>query len=411
MESEIKNINNKTHYDVIVVGAGASGLMCALTAGQRGRRVLVLEKAKKVGKKILISGGGRCNFTNRVVRPENYISQNEHFCKSALSRFDNQDFLEYVHRYQIPYHERAQGRLFCDGTAREIVDVLLEECRLGNVSIHTECEITKVIPLNPSDHVHLSEARYQLETTLGVYTCASLVVATGGLSIPKMGASGWGHRLAKQFDLQVIPCKPGLTPFRWKKQHLEKLKILSGISTEACLEVGSQVFTEPMLFTHQGLSGPVSLQASNYWSHGDPLKVNLFPEEDLFSFLKRRKSSNPQMEIKTALAEKLPRRLVQSWLDAFGDNQVLQHCSQQKLQQIAEVFQDILIEPEGVVGYSVAEVTLGGVDTYELSSKTMEAKKAPGLYFIGEVVDVTGWLGGYNFQWAWASGYCSGLHV
>ncbi|MEJ1497496.1 MAG: NAD(P)/FAD-dependent oxidoreductase [Candidatus Sedimenticola sp. (ex Thyasira tokunagai)] len=393
-----------SHYDVIIIGAGASGLMCAMTAGQRGRRVLVLEHAAKVGRKILISGGGRCNFTNIYVEAENYLSANPHFCKSALKRYTQWDFIALVEKYAIPYHERDHGQLFCDNSAREILDMLLAECRGAAVTIKTECEVMAIT----------HQERFLLQTEGGDFSADSLVIATGGLSIPSMGASDFGLQVARQFGHEVLPPRAGLVPFMFSDHYKTISERLSGIAVKATLACGAHSFTENILFTHRGLSGPAVLQISNYWRPGDIVSVNLLPGRDAEELLLGIKRQQPKSLLRNPLAEYLPKRLLLEleqllWPD-FADRPVGDFPNKLLL-EIATGISDWQLKPSTTEGYRTAEVTLGGVDTAQLSSKSMESRCRSGLFFIGEVVDVAGHLGGYNFQWAWSSGYAAGLFV
>ncbi len=392
------------NFDLIVIGGGAAGLMCALTAGQRGRRVLLVDHAERVGKKILISGGGRCNFTNLNVEPENFLSHNPHFCKSALSRFKPQDFIALVEKHGIAYHEKTLGQLFCDGKAIQIVNLLLDECRKGGVRIQTQYRIEKI------DRIE-NQGRFRLQTNAGEFETQSLVIATGGLSVPKIGASAFGYEIAKQFGLPLIPCRPGLVAFRLGDKELKNVEGLSGISVEALVSCNTQSFREAMLFTHKGLSGPAILQISNYWQAGDPIEVNLLPDFHLEKTIPQWKKERPRAELKSCLNAHLSKRLVQRWLEVEPGNKPLCQYNPKEIHAIATRFHRWEVVPSGTAGYRSAEVTTGGVDTDALSSKTFETKSVPGLYFIGEVLDVTGWLGGYNFQWAWASGHCAGLAI
>ncbi len=393
--------------DVLIIGAGAAGLMCAATAGQRGRRVLVVDHANKVGKKILMSGGGRCNFTNLYTGPENFLSQNPHFCKSALSRYGPEDFIELVNRHNIAYHEKKSGQLFCDNKAKDILALLLNECQSVGADIHTRCTIDKVKALDDG---------FEVVSNLGRLQCQSLVVATGGLSIPKMGASAWGYEMAEQFGLNRVPVRAGLVPFTLDKLVLDKLSQLSGSSLDVIVKCKGVSFRDDMLFTHRGLSGPAMLQISSYWHAGEKLVINLLPQPDLFEVLQDGQKSRPKVELKTLLAgymsKNIARVLIELWYPGQGySRKPLNQFSRQQLRDIARQFHCWTLKPSGTEGYRSAEVTLGGVDCNELSSKTMEAKKQKGLYFIGEVVDVTGHLGGFNFQWAWASAVAAGGFV
>ena len=378
-------------YDVIVAGGGAAGLMCALRAGQRGRRVLVLEHADKVGKKILISGGGRCNFTNLESRPEAFLSANPHFCKSALARYTQHDFIGLVDRHRIAWHEKTLGQLFCDGSSRQIVALLLAECDAVGVEVKVAHRITGV---ERSD-------RFTVATDHGAFTAPALVLATGGLSIPKMGATGFAHDTARRFGLALTETRPALVPLTLKVPEL------SGVSLEVVARLGRAGFREAMLFTHRGLSGPAILQVSSYWREGEEIVVDLLPDTDATAFLKERKRSRPKAELRTVLGEMLPQRLAQH-LAADG---TIANLRDRDLEALADRLKAWKIVPTGTEGYAKAEVTVGGVDTGELSSRTMAATKVPGLFVVGEAVDVTGWLGGYNFQWAWSSGWAAGEAV
>jgi len=389
--------------DVLIIGASASGLMCAIEAGKRGRKVVVLDHANKAGKKILMSGGGRCNFTNMDVTSENFISHNPHFCKSALSRYTQWDFIGMVNDHNIAYHERDLGKLFCDESAKDILEMLLTECRKVNVKIHLNTKI---------DEIDKTENSFITRTGNGEYRSDSLVVACGGLSIPKMCASPLGYRIAEQFDHHIWPTSAGLVPLTLQNHDKEQLEGLSGISVESNVSNERMAFNkENILFTHRGLSGPAILQISSYWQAGEAIKVNLLPELDVEAFIKARQTKQPNIKLKNLLSEILPKRLIPALFEEEIIDKPLQELSQIRISDIAEQLQNWKIKPNGTEGYRTAEVTLGGVDCDELSSKTMESKKTKGLYFIGEVVDVTGWLGGYNFQWAWSSGWCAGQVV
>jgi len=390
-------------FDVIIIGASASGLMCAIEAGRRQRKVLVLDHANKAGKKILMSGGGRCNFTNLDVSADNYISHNPHFCKSALSRFSQWDFVAMVETYKIPYHEREHGQLFCDGSAKAIRDMLLAECRQVNVSIRLETIIKKVVK-QPT-------MGFRLETSKGGLECDSIVIATGGLSIPKMGATPFGYKIAEQFGIKVLPPVAGLVPFTLHDKDKARFAALSGIAVECIVSAGQKAFRENLLFTHRGLSGPAMLQISSYWQAGEMLHINLVPDLELEEVLSGLQQQAAKQQLKTVLSRYLPKRLLTAILDARTLEQAVATLSIKQCQMIAQQLHDWCIQPNGTEGYRTAEVTLGGVDTDALSSKTMACQDIAGLYFVGEVVDVTGWLGGYNFQWAWASGWCAGQYV
>ncbi len=375
-------------FDVVVLGGGAAGLMCAMRAGHRGRKVLLLDHAEKVGKKILISGGGRCNFTNLDARPEAFLSANPHFAKSALARYTQHDFIELVNRHKIAWHEKTLGQLFCDGSARQIVAMLLDECAAVGVDVRVAHKVTRV---EKSD-------RFTVATDHGDFFAASVVLATGGLSIPKMGATGLAHEVARQFRLRVTETRPALVPLTLPVPEI------SGVSLEVEARCGRARFREALLFTHRGLSGPAILQVSSYWKPGQEITVDLLPDLDAASFLKERKRTRPKAELRTILAEILPQRLAQS----LATEGTMAGQRDRDLETLANRIKLWTVVPTGTEGYAKAEVTLGGIDTDGLSSKTMEAKKVPGLYAIGEAVDVTGWLGGYNFQWAWSSGWVAG---
>ena len=384
-------------YDVTIIGAGAAGMMCAAECARRGRRTLVIEHTKKAGEKIRISGGGRCNFTNLDARPEAFISANPHFCKSALSRYDQHDFIALVDAYRIDWHEKTLGQLFCDDSAVQIIDMLLAE--MGDAELRLNCAV---------ETVEQAVDGYRLSTSQGAVSTEALVIATGGKSIPKIGASGFGYQIARQFGLNVLETRAGLVPFTLSKDQLEAQKPLVGVAAEVNATAGGATFEEALLFTHRGLSGPAALQASSYWREGEDLVLAFGDAEEIFEHLKEARRENGRQALQTALAEGLPRALAQHLAAKIDAPDRLADMSNVKLQEIAAILTDWRIRPLGTEGYRTAEVTLGGVDTDELNAKTMEVKKAPGLYFIGEVVDVTGWLGGYNFQWAWSSGWAAG---
>lgn len=387
--------------DVVIIGAGAAGLMCAGAAVQRGRHVIVLDHAIKIGEKIRISGGGRCNFTNLHCQPERFISANPHFCKSALSRYTQQDFMAMVNRHGIAWHEKTLGQLFCDGPAQQIIDMLLSECT--GAGIYTGVTVRRIEKTNSHFHVW---------TNNGDYECASLVIASGGLSIPKIGASSFGYDIARQFNLNVVPPRAALVPLTFQPELLALTKPLSGIGIDPTrISCGKMSFDEAMLFTHRGLSGPAILQISSYWENGDDIIVNLSPKRDVLKHLKNMRQTQGKKMLRTILADMLPQRLADMIADLAGVDGILGDLPDRKLQLVADVISAWRIKPSGSEGYRTAEVTRGGVDTDALSSKTMEVKSVPGLYFIGEVLDVTGWLGGYNFQWAWSSGWCAGQAV
>jgi predicted Rossmann fold flavoprotein len=381
-------------FDVVVLGGGAAGLMCALVAGYRGRHVVVLENSDRIGKKILISGGGRCNFTNLGCTPENFLSSNPHFCKSALARYTPRDFLAMVERHRIPYHEKTKGQLFCDRSARDIVGMLEAECAKAGVEIRADVRVVSV----------RRDAGFRVEASAGEFRAQSLVVATGGLSIPKIGATPFGYELAKQFGVKIRPCRPALVPLVWSKQDAAAFADLAGVSTEVTAVSDGASFQDKMLFTHRGLSGPAILQVSSYWELAKAIELDLLPGQDISASLRKRGARRDVSTAKAALRRFLPQRLADRWLAlhpprAWTDN---------ALNTWSNEMHHWRVSPAATEGYEKAEVTAGGIDTDELSSKTMEAKRVPGLYFVGEVVDVTGWLGGYNFQWAWASGVCAG---
>jgi len=387
--------------DVIIIGAGASGLMCAIEAGKRGRKVLVLDHANKAGKKILMSGGGRCNFTNYSIEPNNYISHNPHFCKSALSRYTQWDFLALIGRYRIPFHERDHGQLFCDESAKDILDMLLAECDKAGAVVQLNTHI---------DSIDRPTERFQLKTGNGNFTCQSLVVATGGLSIPKMGATPLGYKIAEQFAIKVLPTSAGLVPFTLQPGDKEKFSALSGIAVPCVVSNKRQSFSENVLFTHRGLSGPAILQISSYWRAGEDIVIDMLPQLNLETELKSKRQQKLKNKLKTILEGYLPKRLISVFLAEDLLELSLQDLSDKQIQQVADRINRWTIKPNGTEGYRTAEVTSGGVDCDAVSSKTMESKQVQGLYFIGEVLDVTGWLGGYNFQWAWSSAWCAGQY-
>ncbi len=403
---------------MIVIGAGGSGMLCAAEAGRRGRKVLLLDHSAQLGRKILISGGGRCNFTNLGASPQNYVSENPHFCKSALSRFKPEDFIARVKAHGIAFHEKKLGQLFCDHSARSIVELLRADCEENGVETRLNCQIRSTERLAPSEE-QPPGARFRVTTSLGVWDCESLVIATGGLSLPKIGATGLGYEIARQFGLQVTPTAPALDGFVFGPPQLSSetqaaLASLSGISVDSVLSCGGKSFRENCLFTHSGLSGPAALQASLHWHPGASISLHLLPDTDLGDWLLQQKQSGRKTLLKNTLAEKLPSRLADVLIDLY-----FPECKTLTLAQVPKVTLEALgallkhweLHPTTTVGYSKAEVTRGGVSTDELSSKTLESKKVPGLHFVGEVVDVTGWLGGYNFQWAWASGWAAGQVV
>lgn len=390
------------NFDVIIIGAGAAGLMCAIEAGKRGRKVLILDHANKAGKKILMSGGGRCNFTNYTVSAENYISRNPHFCKSALSRYTQWDFLALVNAYRIAYHERAHGQLFCDDSAKDILNMLLNECALVGVSLQLDTPIALI---------QQQGAVFQISTSQGMLTAQSLVIATGGLSIPKMGASPFGYKVAEQFGLRVVHTRAGLVPLTLHLADKALFTPLSGIAVPCSIRVGQQEFKENLLFTHRGLSGPSVLQISSYWQPGETLHINVLPDADLAELLSAQKMQKSRVMLKTLLAELLPKRLLSALIPEQVLTITVQALSEQQIKTVGEQIHHWQLKPNATEGYRTAEATVGGVDCNEISSKTMASLKHPNLYFIGEVLDVTGWLGGYNFQWAWSSGWCAGQYA
>lgn len=389
--------------DVIVIGAGAAGLFCATEAGKRGRDVIVFDHAKRLGGKILMSGGGRCNFTNMYTSHENFLSQNPHFSKSALSQYTQWDFISLVNEYGIKHHEKTLGQLFCDDTAKDIVDMLLSECKKAKVDIKNRTEIIDI---------EFVDNRYLVNTSQGAFSSESLVIATGGLSMPKLGATPFGYRIAEQFGIPIIPTKAALVPFTLHEHDKAVIGELSGISVDASASCNNTSFNENILFTHRGLSGPAVLQISSFWEPGQEVEFDLFPNGDLVQDLFEQKQSNPEIQLSTALTKHYSKRFVQAAIPYFQlENKPLKQYNAKQLQSAAEAFTQWNIKPNGTEGYRTAEVTLGGVDTDYVSSKNMQVKNQEGLFFIGEVLDVTGWLGGYNFQWAWSSGWVAGQVV
>ncbi len=384
--------------DVVIIGAGAAGLMCALTAAARGRRVLLLDHANKAGKKILMSGGGRCNFTNLYTEPDNFASRNPHFCKSALARYTQWDFLAMVDRHGVAYHEKKLGQLFCDNKAKDILGMLLEECRRAGVDLHLDTAVQRI---------ETAEGGYRLDTDLGEVATASLVVATGGLSIPTMGATGFGYEIARQFGHDVLPTRAGLVPFIITDQLKELCVELSGTSVASVVRCNGESFRENILFTHRGLSGPAVLQISSFWHLGDAVEIDLLPDRDVLEWLQERRHARPDSELKTLLAEVFTKKMAALLADRWFVSKPMRQYTPAELRAVADGLGAWQVVPAGTEGYRTAEVTLGGVDTREISSKTMESLRSPGLYFIGEVLDVTGHLGGFNFQWAWASGHAA----
>jgi predicted Rossmann fold flavoprotein len=393
------NVQNLNVHDVIILGAGAAGLMCAGVAGQRGRSVLVLEQARQPGEKIRISGGGRCNFTNLHTTPANFLSDNPRFCHSALSGFTQQDFISLVERYGIAFHEKTRGQLFCDGSSRQIIDMLLEECRKARAQLRLGVRISAISKV---------DSGFVVMTDQGEFRARALVVATGGPSIPKMGSSGFGYKVAEQFGLKIVPPRAALVPLTFDAALLAQFKEMSGVSVDAVVSCGKARFDEALLFTHRGLSGPAILQISSYWRDGQDIVIDMAPGTDVLAGLKQLRRDHPKQEMTTALSGLVPKRLARIIADATGGPERLADFSDRLLTKIASDVTQWRVRPNGTEGYRTAEVTLGGVDTSELSSKTFESRSVPGLYFIGEVVDVTGHLGGFNFQWAWSSGVAAG---
>jgi len=393
-------MNNK--YDVIIIGAGAAGMMSAIEAGKRGRKVLLVDHYKKIGEKIRISGGGRCNFTNIHTNPNKFLSQNPKFVRSALSQYTQNDFINLINKYEIKFHEKKLGQLFCDHSAQQIVEMLLKECELKNVTILKEFIVKDVSKQND---------QYLISTETEKYSSESLVIATGGLSVPKIGATSFGYEIAKKFDHNIIETLPALVPLTFSEKILEMCKELTGLSVEAIVSFNKVLFQEGMLFTHRGLSGPSILQISSYWKQGENIKVNLSPKLNVYQLLEEKRKLNPKFDILNIIGEILPKRLAQIICSENKVSGNISELSNKILKQLSENINAWLINPTGSEGYRTAEVTLGGVDTKELSSKTMMSNKHKNLFFIGEVVDVTGHLGGYNFQWAWSSGYVAGQYA
>ena len=389
-------------YDVIIIGAGAAGLMAAIEAGKRGRKVLLVDHSKKIGEKIRISGGGRCNFTNLHTEPSKFLSNNPKFVRSALSQYTQQDFINLIKKHNIKFHEKKLGQLFCDQSAQQIVEMLLAECEQANVEIKKEFNVKDVSKYKD---------QYLIISEQDTYSCESLVIATGGLSIPKIGATDFGYKIAKKFNLDVIETLPGLVPLTFNEKILNICKELTGLSIEAIVSFKKTLFQEGMLFTHRGLSGPSILQISSYWKMGQNININLLPKLNVYNFLEEKKKSNPKQDISTIISDLLPKRLAQIICNENKVSGNIWEISNKALREISEAINTWVIKPIGSEGYRTAEVTLGGVNTNELSSQTMMSNKHKGLFFIGEVVDVTGHLGGYNFQWAWSSGYVAGKYV
>jgi predicted Rossmann fold flavoprotein len=388
--------------DVVVVGAGAAGLMCAIECAKRGRQILLLEKAEKPGKKILISGGGRCNFTNIEAAPEKYVSGNGHYCKSALRQYTQRDFIALMQKHGISFHEKKLGQLFCDEGAGRITQMLLEECEAAGVTIWCNAGADKIV--KQDDHFLINVGGEQI-------SAASVVIASGGLSIPKMGANDFAHRLAQQNDLKVTDMIPGLVPFTFEPEDLARFAGLTGVSADIEAKIGKTVFRENILFTHRGISGPAILQISSFWSKGQSVFLDFLPDIQLLDALKQQRASHPRTSIKRYIGSLMASKLAEKLMEPFADLPEFANCSDKVLGKVARAIKEVQVTPNGTEGYRKAEVTVGGVDTKELSSKTMEVKKIPGLYFIGEAVDVTGFLGGYNFQWAWSSGFVAGQNA
>jgi predicted Rossmann fold flavoprotein len=391
------------HVDVLIIGAGAAGMMCAIEAAKRGRSVTIIDHANKAGKKILMSGGGRCNFTNLYATPDNYISDNPHFCKSALSRYTQWDFIELVKKYNIPFHEKTLGQLFCDNKSKDIVEMLLAECEKAGATLHLNTSVNQIKKQDDNG--------YKVSTSCGLYEANALVIASGGLSIPTMGASPFAYKVAEQFDIPLKSTRAALVPFTLDVQDKERFAPLAGIGLNSIVETASMTFREHLLFTHRGLSGPAMLQISSYWTPGQELVINLAPEHNVLELLKAARQEQPLKKVQTFLSHYFPKRVIEVFVPSHMATKQLSDCSNHDLVSVAEAFQHWVIKPNGTEGWRTAEVTLGGVDCQALSSKTMEVHHHPGLYFIGEAVDVTGWLGGYNFQWAWSSGWAAGQVV
>ena len=390
------------NYDVIIIGAGAAGMMSAIESGKRGRKVLLVDHSKKIGEKIRISGGGRCNFTNQYTDPNKFLSNNPKFVKSALSQYTQKDFINLINKYEIKFHEKKLGQLFCDQSAQQIVEMLLKECELANVTLKKEFTV---------DDVSKQADKYIVSTNIEKYSSKSLIIATGGLSVPKIGASAFGYDIAKKFGIDIIETLPGLVPLTFNEKTLQTCNELTGLSVEAIVSFNKVIFQEGMLFTHRGLSGPSILQISSYWKLGNNIKINLSPKLDFYKFLEKKKNLSPKQDIGNIVGEILPKRLSQIICSKNKVSGNICEISNNILKKLSEAINAWVINPTGSEGYRTAEVTLGGVNTNALSSKTMMSNKHPGLFFVGEVVDVTGHLGGYNFQWAWSSGYVAGQYA
>ena len=388
--------------DVVIIGAGDAGLMCAFTADNRGRKVMLIDHANKPGKKILMSGGGRCNFTNMYTEPGNFLSHNSHFCKSAMARYTQWDFIELVGKHGVPYHEKKLGQLFCDNKSSDILGLLLGECDAAGVSLHMDTCV---------DAIEKTDSGYQLNTTLGTLDCQSLVIATGGLSIPTLGATGFGYQVGRQFGHTLLPTRAGLVPFTITDQLKDLCAELSGTSVDCLVSCNDQSFRENILFTHRGLSGPAILQISSFWHPGDAVQINLLPDHDAHTWLTQQQTERPNSELKTLLGELFTKKMATLIAEQWFVSKPMKQYNHAELADIAEKLSNWQVVPAGTEGYRTAEVTLGGIDTREVSSKTMESLKSPGLYFVGEVLDVSGHLGGFNFQWAWASAYAAAQYV
>ena len=395
----MKSINK---YDVIIIGAGAAGMMSAIEAGKRGRKVLLVDHSRKIGEKIRISGGGRCNFTNTNTHPSKFISKNPNFAISALSQYTQNDFTDLIKKHKIEFHEKKLGQLFCDGSAQQIIDMLLSECEMANVTLWRGVVV---------ENIDKQDDQYLINVNSEKYLCNSLVIATGGLSIPKIGASKFGYEIARKFDLSIVETFPALVPLTFNEKILIMCRELSGLSLGAIVSFNKTLFEEGMLFTHRGLSGPSILQISSYWKLGNYININLSPHLNIFNLLEDRKESNPKQDINTIIAEILPKRLAHMICSENNINGNISELSNKNLIKLSDAIHSWVIKPTGTEGYRTAEVTLGGIDTDEISSKTMMSLKNPGLFFIGEVLDVTGHLGGYNFQWAWSSGFVAGQYA
>lgn len=390
--------------DVVVIGAGAAGLMAAAKSGERGRRAVLLDHAKRPGKKILISGGGRCNFTNYYIEPEKYLCENPHFCKSALSQYTQWDFISLMEKYKIAYHEKTLGQLFCDDSAKDVVAMLVAECEKNSVNFSYETEILSI--------EKLESGLFVIKTNKSDYQCESVVIATGGLSMPKLGATPFAYKIAEQFDLEVLPTRAGLVPFTLDPALKEVLAEVSGISTNVTVTTNNTSFAEDMLITHRGLSGPAILQISSYWNSGNIVEIDLLPSENIKDIINEALSEQPNVSTKNLLSTHFAKRFVEKLIDLFEiPNIPIKQLSHKQIQLLSENIHSWSLKPSGTEGYRTAEVTIGGLNTNHLSSKTMEVKTVPGLFFIGEATDVTGWLGGYNFQWAWSSGWVAGMNV